>query len=209
LKSLIFSQEDKNKADADALAIQNKAASELLSFNNSLLSLSESLRGAIVGIYGTEVATSKLSLTAALESARLGDFSKALDLNLSNLNPSMEGFESLEAFNIEQAITANKLAELADLAGGTASIQDMTLTANQEQVNLLTSINTNIASAYVPQQTSNANNDNMIAESKALNLKVVELMRENNELIRVQNRFQAESANSLDNIEKNGVGVAA
>jgi hypothetical protein len=49
----------------------------------------------------------------------------------------------------------------------------------------------------------------MIAESKALNVKVVELMRENNELIRVQNRLQAESANSLDNIEKNGVEIAA
>ena len=183
------------------LSEQNAAQSEFDNFNKSLLSLSDNLRGAIVGIYGTEVATSKLSLTAALESARLGDFSKALDLNLSNLSPSMEGFESLEAFNIEQAITANKLAELADLSAGTSTVQDMTLTANQEQVTLLTSINDNINTAYVPQQQQVQNNDTMTAEIKMLraDIAAIRAASEGTE------RNTLSSSDDLDTIVNNGI----
>jgi len=194
---------------ADEVAAQAKAQSELDSFNSSLLSLSDNLRGAIVGIYGTEVATSKLSLTAALESARLGDFSKALDLNLSNLSPTMEGFESLEAFNIEQAITANKLAELADLTAGQATTEDMMLTNSNDQVMLLSSINDNLSSAYVPQQTQVQNNDSIIIELRAANKRIIELTEETNNLMRNQNKLQADSADSLDRIVNVGVEIVA
>ena len=190
---------------ADEVAAQDKAQSELDSFNNSLLSLSDNLRGAIVGIYGTEVATSKLSLTAALESARLGDFSKALDLNLSNLSPSMEGFESPEAFNIEQAIMANKLAELADLTAGQATTDDMMLTNSNDQVMLLTSINDNISSAYVPQQTQVQNNDNIIVELRAVREELSYMKNANKETA----ENTKESADSLQRIEIGGLEVRA
>lgn len=114
--------------------------------SKSLVDLSNSIQGAIDNIYGATRESSKLSLDAALSAARMGDLSKALNLDFGNLNAKKSDFSTLVDFNIEQAITARKLEELKDLTGATVSIDDMTLTANQEQVELLTSIDKSLSS---------------------------------------------------------------
>jgi len=176
---------------------------QLEELNGSLSSLAKSLRGTIESIYGISYTTSQITLEAALSSAKLGDFSKALELNLSNVAPSITDFSSMADYKFAQAATANKLEELASLADGTATVQDMTLTANQEQVALLTSINQNTASAYVPQQTQSQNNDTMVLELKAI--------REELELIKHADtataKSTAKSANHLQNIDYDGVEV--
>jgi len=74
--------------------------------------------------------------------------------------------------------TANKLAELADLTAGTATLEDMALTAAQEQVALLGSINTNIASASVPQVQQAQNNDNIVIELKSIKADIEKLSKQ-------------------------------
>lgn len=174
-------------------------------YTDSLTQLSKTLRGAVVSIFDADIAASKLSLDAALQAARIGDFSKALSLDLSNLTPDASDFGTLQAFNIEQAKAANKIAELADLTAGTASIQDMTLTANQEQVNLLASINENINTAYVPQQTAVQNNDSMIIELKEVK-EALKSMQAANQATETNTK---KSADSLQRIEMGGVEIRA
>ena len=176
---------------------------ELDSFSDSLLTLTDNLRGAIVSIYGTSVAASTLSLNSALEAARIGDFSEALGLNLSNLNPNQSNFGSIQSFNIEQAKTANKLAELADLTAGTATVEDMALTAAQEQVALLGSINTNIASASVPQVQQAQNNDNIVIELKSIKADIEKIKQADQAIA----KSSAKSANHLETMEYDGVDV--
>ena len=166
-------------------------------------SLTDNLRGAIVSIYGTSVAASTLSLNSALEAARIGDFSEALGLNLSNLNPNQSNFGSIQSFNIEQAKTANKLAELADLTAGTATVEDMALTAAQEQVALLGSINTNIASASVPQVQQAQNNDNIVIELKSIKADIEKIKQADQAIA----KSSAKSANHLETMEYDGVDV--
>ncbi len=214
---LLEDRQSKAKAEEEKILAEqqaelDKAQSELDSFNSSLSSLSDTLRGAVVSIYGSGAATSNVALDAALQAARLGDFSKALSLDLSNINPQMEGFSSLEMFNIEQAKTANKLADLADLASATATVDDMMLTANQQQVDILTSINStlsgNSSDAYV-SATNIQNSDKIAGELKLSNEVLINELKESNSLMREQNKYQAESANSLDRIVNVGVEIVA
>jgi hypothetical protein len=191
------------KSQADSVREQEKITNEMNAFNNSLLSLADSLRDTASGISGTSGATSQLSLNDAINAARAGDFSKALDLNVSNLNPQEDSFKTRHAFELEQDIIAGKLNALADLSEGAITTEDMMLKANENQVELLTSINNNTSADYVPQQRKAENNDSMVIELKELR----------NELSEIKYATQAtakhtkSSADDLDTMRRTGIEV--
>jgi hypothetical protein len=178
-------------------------------YTSKLTGLSDSLRAAVDNMYGISAASAQVSLDAALAAAKVGDFSKALELDSGAYQLDKSDFSTLAEFNIAQAQSANKLLELANLTGGESNVQDLTLAANNEQVVLLSSINDNISSAYVPQQTQVQNNDSIIIELRAVNKRIIELTEENNNLMRNQNKLQADSADSLDRIVNVGVEIVA
>jgi len=206
MQGLNGTTEEGQKQIATLLNVQETASDYynlVEDYTDRLSGLSSSLEGAINGIFGVSRATTNLSIDSALAAARLGDFSRALGLDLSKVSANQSEFSTLAEFNIQQAETANKLAELNNLAMGSASVSDMTLTANQEQVSLLTSIDSNIASAYVPQQTQIQNNDNVVVELKALRADI-ETIKDASESIA---RSSTSSEDDLDAIRRNGIDV--
>ena len=149
-----------------ALLNSTDAAEEYYKLLNStgsaLKNLSSSLRDVIKGAYATSGAVSMVSLDNALSAAMGGDFSQALKLNTGSLMPSQGNFSSLAEFSVQQAITANKMAELADLADGQKTIEMLSLDAAETQVELLSSINNTLKGNPETTQGASSNEDVII-----------------------------------------------
>ena len=157
---------DAGREQIAALLNSTSAAEEyyklLESTGSALKSLSSSLRDVIKGAYATSGAVSMVSLDNALSAARGGDFSQALKLNTGSLMPSQGNFSSLAEFSVQQAITANKMAELADLADGQKTIEMLSLDAAETQVELLSSINNTLKGSPETAQGASSNEDVII-----------------------------------------------
>jgi tape measure domain-containing protein len=178
-----------------------EADDELDAFNDSLQSVSDSLRSAVKSIYGITAESASNSLNAALSAARMGDFSKALNLDTSGFKLDQSSFSSLADFNVAQAEVANRMLELANLTGKQATVEEMTLTEAQKQTELLASINNN----YVPAQTVKSDNVIMMDEIKLLRAEMA-----------ASNAYQKQtalntknSADSLARVEIGGVEIRA
>jgi hypothetical protein len=117
--------------------------------NDQYKNLSSSLRGIISNTYGLSQAASEASLDAALAAARLGDFSLALGGNFSSAMPSMSDFSSFADFAYEQAVTANKLEELAGLS-------DNQISVDERQLSELEKINESLRDSYQPKENQDA-----------------------------------------------------
>lgn len=171
--------------------------------NSKYKDLSNTIQGTIDSIYGATTESSKLSLDAALSAARMGDLSKALVTDFGSLTPNASDFSTLAEFQIEQAMTARKLEELKGITDGSVSIEDMTLTANQEQVALLTSIDTNLTAGGTGVNSAMGSDSEVVLELK--------LMRAELELIKNSNvsiaKKTASSDDSLNIIKRSGIEV--
>lgn len=117
--------------------------------NEQYKNLSSSLRGIISNTYGLSQAASEASLDAALAAARLGDFSLALGGNFSGAMPSMSEFSSFADFAYEQAVTANKLEELAGLS-------DNQISVDERQLSELEKINESLRGSYQTKENKDA-----------------------------------------------------
>ena len=175
------------------------------SFYDLMEDRTEKFSNAVDSIYGPSIQSSVTSLNQALLAARGGNFSLSSELDLSNIAPSESDFSSIQDFNLEQAKIVNKLSELEKLTTGGSTVEDRALTAAQEQVTLLGSINTNIASASVPQVQQAQNNDNIVIELRAVRAEIAE-MKSNSKTTSDNTKS---SADSLQRLEIGGVEIRA
>ena len=158
--------------------------------NEQYVTLSSSLRGVISTVYGLSKAAASVALDSALAGARVGEFSAALDGDFSSAMPDIGDFSSLSDFMLEQAVTANKLEELAALSDGQISIEE-------RQLSELEKINQSIRESYSPQNASSGT----IEETSGKQLEDISLIKYANQSIA---ESVARAAKILDRIEGGG-----
>ena len=127
--------------------------------NEQYKNLSRNLRGIIESTYGLSGAAAQTSLDAAIAAAKLGDFGLALSGNFAAAMPKQSDFESFADFAFEQAVTANKLEELAKLSDGQISVEE-------RQLSQLEQINQALRESY----TSTQSNEELVRATKGLNV---------------------------------------
>ena len=159
--SLLEREQEKQKAAADKAAAdkaaeekrnQDKLLSDYRAMQNEInqieakrsqmfKSLSDSLQSIVDQTYQMSKATAQLSLDSALAAARVGDFSMAMGQDFSAAMPNQSDFSDFASFAYEQALTANKIQELANLSGNQVSAEDRqaeSLDKMQQDINTLT-----------------------------------------------------------------------
>ena len=171
--------------------------------NSKYKDLSNTIQGTIDSIYGATSESSKLSLDAALSAARMGDLSKALVTDFGNLTPNASDFSTLAEFQIEQAMTARKLEELKSITDGSISIEDMTLTANQEQVALLTSIDASLTAGGTGVNSAMGSDSEVVLELKLMRAELESIKNSNISIA----KKTASSDDSLNIIKRSGIEV--
>lgn len=106
--------------------------------NEDMADLSDTFASAVSNIYGVTDATKQMSIDSALAAARMGDFSLAEMLDVSDYTLDTANFGSLADYNVAQAEAANKLMQLSNLAANEAG------DVETEQLNELKAINASI-----------------------------------------------------------------
>lgn len=107
----------------------------------TMASLSDSFASAVMDIYDLSDATTQVSLDAALAAARLGDFSLAEALDLSDYTVDSSDYATYSEYALAQAQMASKLYEIsqlaADEAGDVATQQLDTLNSINDKIQVL------------------------------------------------------------------------
>lgn len=123
--------------------------------NEAMADLSDTFASAVMDIYDVSDGVEQISLDAALAAARLGDFSLAELLDVSDYTLDTADYASLAEYNLAQAEAANKLLELSELSAAQSG------DVQTEQLDTLLTINENIvASNEYLAALSTATSDN-------------------------------------------------
>jgi len=121
-----------------------KVAQEADKYAQSLRSLSDNLRQSIgaMAVDSAELSIARRvaaqgNVDKALAGARKGDFSGAMDLDLSALQNTDDLFKTKAERDYDIAVTQNKLAEIARLSDGQATIEEKAFNAAERSANSL------------------------------------------------------------------------
>lgn len=160
--------------------------------NEQYKNLSRNLRGVIESTYGLSSAAAQTSLDAAIAAAKIGDFGLALAGNFAAAMPNQSDFDTFADFAFEQAVTANKLEELAKLSDGQISVEE-------RQLSQLEQINQTLRDNYAPGQDAQA--QKQTAESMERMSKDIE------QLTRNMQRMQSQTNEHLDKMANGSIKV--
>ena len=159
-----------------ATLLRLSGASE--SYIGLLDKVSKRYTNAIEAMFKSSDAVKQIGLDAALAAAKMGDMSLAEALDLGALNPSQSDFGTFADFAFAQAVTANKIQELADLSRGTVS-------EGQQQIDLLAKIADNTVKEPAASQTA------IKVDTADLNAEIKMLRVENAEMAKTQAKLTA------------------
>lgn len=136
---------------------ENDRLAAIQATNNEFNSLTINLRSMIVSMYGLSEAAQSITLDMALAAAKQGNFELAKQFGGVDIQQSDYG--SFAEFALAQAVSANKIEELAMLTEGQVSV-------DERQLNVLEEINKNIISSYNPSALTSGNNTQVNAVVK-------------------------------------------
>lgn len=131
-----------------AVSEQGKTVSELQGYVDKLKGARESMKMEGTAFARQQTETAKLAFAAVLDAARGGDLSgiKGLDKSLSTMVASANstsGFSTREDYQRNFYQTYNSIAELEGLAGTQLTVEQQTLKAMQDQLDVLKKIEVN------------------------------------------------------------------
>lgn len=173
---------------------ENDRLAAIQATNNEFNSLTINLRSMIVSMYGLSEAAQSVTLDMALAAAKQGNFELAKQFGGVDIQQSDYG--SFAEFALAQAVSANKIEELAMLTEDQVSV-------DERQLNVLEEINKNIISSYNPSALTSGNNTQVNAVVKQQQQDIEQMKYAQQTMA----KNAAQTAKILQRIEGGGIDV--